>query len=423
MRRQQEGTKDMNAEIIAVGSELLLGQINNTNARFLSRQLADIGINVFYHTVVGDNPSRLKAAIGIAEERSDLVIFTGGLGPTKDDLTKEAIAEHLGAELVHNEDALRQIELYFERTGKVMTENNRKQAIVLKGSEVLPNDHGMAPGMVYAKGTKTYMLLPGPPKEMEPMYLAYGHPALLARMDSQDKILSRVLRFFGIGEAMLETEIEDLIDSQSNPTIAPLAADGEVTLRLTAKHQSLDAALQLIEEAEEKILSRTGEFFYGYDDTSLMNELTKRLKEKGLTIGCAESLTGGMFQQEFTSIPGAGSLLKGGVVCYTNEVKEKVLKVKKETIEKDGVVSKACASELAENAASLTGADIGISFTGVAGPDELEGKPVGTVYIGIAIKGRPAHVEKLNLGGSRAANRSRSVKYGCHFLMKELEEI
>lgn len=149
MRRQQEGTKEMNAEIIAVGSELLLGQINNTNARFLSRQLADIGINVFYHTVVGDNPSRLKAAIGIAEERSDLVIFTGGLGPTKDDLTKEAIAEHLGAELVHNEEALRQIELYFERTGRVMTENNRKQAIVLKGSEVLPNDHGMAPGMVY----------------------------------------------------------------------------------------------------------------------------------------------------------------------------------------------------------------------------------------------------------------------------------
>lgn len=412
----------MNAEIIAVGSELLLGQIVNTNARFLSQQLAWLGINVFYHTVVGDNPDRLKRALEIADDRSELIILTGGLGPTKDDLTKETISGHLGKKLVMDENALKSIEEYFKRTNRKMTDNNRKQALILEGSHVLPNEQGMAPGMKTSTNGKVYMLLPGPPKEMEPMFLKYGHSALLPEMESEDKIISRVLRFFGIGESMLETEIEDLIDNQSNPTIAPLASDGEVTLRLTAKHAVVETALELLDSTEKAIQERVGQYFYGYDDTSLMEELTKVLKEKELTISAAESLTGGLFQQEFTSIPGAGSLLKGGVVCYTNEVKHEVLKVKKETIENDGVVSAQCAKELAENVASLTNADIGISFTGVAGPDELEGKPVGTVYIGIAIKGQPVRAEKLNLGGSRAANRVRTVKYGCHFLIEQLKK-
>lgn len=412
----------MNAEIIAVGSELLLGQIVNTNARFLSRQLAELGINVFYHTVVGDNPERLRSVVEIAENRSGLIIFTGGLGPTKDDLTKETIARHLGKELVMDEQALKSIQLYFERTNRVMSENNKKQALVLEASQVLPNEHGMAPGMLSDSGNNVYMLLPGPPKEMEPMFLKYAFPALQSKLQTDDIIISRVLRFFGIGEAMLETEIEDLIDAQSNPTIAPLASDGEVTLRLTAKHSQAESAMKLIDEAEAKIMERVGEFFYGYDDTSLMHELTKLIKEKNMTVSAAESLTGGMFQQEFTSIPGVGGHLKGGVVCYTKEVKADVLKVRKETIETDGVVSAQCAAELAENVAGLANADIGISFTGVAGPDELEGKPVGTVYIGIAIKGKPVQTEKLNLGGTREANRVRAVKYGCHFLIKALKE-
>ncbi|WNS77245.1 competence/damage-inducible protein A [Bacillus sp. DTU_2020_1000418_1_SI_GHA_SEK_038] len=413
----------MNAEIIAVGSELLLGQIVNTNARFLSRQLADLGVNVFYHTVVGDNPKRLKTAIEIAENRSDFLIFTGGLGPTKDDLTKETIAKHLNKRLIMDEQALQLIELYFERSNRVMTENNKKQAIVLEGSQVLPNEHGMAPGMLLDTEKHMYMLLPGPPKEMEPMFLKYGYPILRSKLNEEDIILSRVLRFFGIGEAMLETEIEDLIDSQSNPTIAPLASDGEVSLRLTAKHNQMETVLQLLDEAEEAILARVGEYFYGYDDTSLMIETIKLLKENDLTISCAESLTGGMFQQTFTSIPGAGSLLKGGIVCYTNEVKASVLHVRKETIHEDGVVSAQCAMELAANVSALMNSDIGISFTGVAGPDELEGKPVGTVFIGIYLKGKPVHAEKLNLGGTREAIRVRSVKYGCYFLLKYLKSI
>jgi nicotinamide-nucleotide amidase len=410
----------MNAEIIAVGSELLLGQIVNTNARFLSKALADFGINVFYHTVVGDNSARLKSTIEIAESRSNMIIFTGGLGPTKDDLTKETIATYLNKKLIMDEQALTSIEEYFKRTGRDMTANNQKQALVIDGCEVLPNDYGMAPGMVFTAEKHIYMLLPGPPKEMEPMFLTYGHPILMNKLQLQEKIVSRVLRFFGIGEAQLETEIEDLIDAQTNPTIAPLAGDGEVTLRITAKHESVEKATQLIDESERLILSRVGEYFYGYDETSLMSELSKMLQEKKLTIAAAESLTGGMFQKELTAIPGAGSLLKGGVVCYTPEVKQKVLSVKKETIANLGVVSAECAKELAENVADLMDADIGISFTGVAGPEELEGKPVGTVFIGIKINGKPTRVEKLNLGGNRTANRIRTVKYGCHFLLKSI---
>ncbi|WP_040347121.1 competence/damage-inducible protein A [Neobacillus bataviensis] len=412
----------MNAEIIAVGSELLLGQIVNTNARFLSQQLASLGINVFFHTVVGDNHDRLKTAIEIAENRANMIIFTGGLGPTKDDLTKETIARHIGKELIMDQTALESIELYFKRTNRVMTENNRKQALVLEGSHILPNDHGMAPGMVVDSGSHIYVLLPGPPKEMEPMFLQYGCQALSSKNKSKEKIVSRVLRFFGIGEAALETEIIDIIDSQSNPTIAPLAGDGEVTLRLTAKHVDEAVAQTMLDEVEKTINQRVGEFFYGYDNTSLLAELTKSLKERKLTITAAESLTGGLFQQELTSIAGASSVFKGGIVCYSNEVKQHILQVKPEILEKHGAVSEQCAKELAENAARLLESDIGISFTGVAGPDEVEGKPVGTVYIGIAIKGRPTVVEKMILAGTREANRNRSVKFGCYFILQNLKE-
>ncbi|AIE59725.1 competence/damage-inducible protein A [Bacillus methanolicus] len=412
----------MNAEIIAVGSELLLGQIVNTNARFISKHLADAGINVFYHSVVGDNPGRLKSVLEVAERRSNIIIFTGGLGPTKDDLTKETIAAHIGTELVLDDDAFRWIEEFYAKTGMEMTENNRKQALVLKGSQVLKNEHGMAPGMLLDTGKRIYMLLPGPPKEMEPMFSKYALPALLSKLNMQEKLVSRVIRFFGISEALLEAKVQDIIDQQSNPTIAPLAAEWDVTLRLTAKHSSIETALQLIDETEKLILERVGEYKYGYDDTSLMKELTKVLKQNGLTISCAESLTGGLFQQELTSIPGTTDILKGGVVCYTRESKEKVLLVQKETIDKEGVVSEACASELAENAAKIFQSDIGISFTGVAGPEELEGKPAGTVFIGISIKGRPTLVKKVNLAGTRDAIRTQTVKHGCFYLLKLLSE-
>ncbi|MED3624191.1 competence/damage-inducible protein A [Neobacillus thermocopriae] len=413
----------MNAEIIAVGSELLLGQIVNTNARFLSQQLAGLGIDVYYHTVVGDNPDRLKSAIKIAESRSKIIIFTGGLGPTKDDLTKETIARHIGTELVMNNEALETIEQYFKRTNRVMTENNRKQALILEGSQVLPNDHGMAPGMVLKSGGHIYMLLPGPPKEMEPMFLNYGSKELALLTGAKEQIVSRVLRFFGIGEAALETEIMDIIDEQKNPTVAPLAGEGDVTLRLTAKHRDEMKAQAMLDEVEAKIRQRVGQYIYGYENTTLFVELANVLKERKWTITSAESLTGGLFQQEITSISGASSIFNGGIVCYSNEIKQDLVQVKQETLETYGSVSEECARELAENVMKIFGTDIGISFTGVAGPDELEGKPVGTIFIGIALKGRPSIVERIKLSGSRGAIRNRAVRYGCYFLLKYLREL
>lgn len=413
----------MNAEIIAVGSELLLGQIVNTNARFLSQQLAELGVNVYFHTVVGDNPDRLERAIAVAESRANLILFTGGLGPTKDDLTKETISKHLKTQLVMDVNALKSIEDYFNRTNRVMTENNKKQALVLEGSKILQNDNGMAPGMLLKSSDKIYILLPGPPKEIEPMFFHYGRPALQNELNHKNKITSRVLRFFGIGESALETEIEDLIDQQSNPTIAPLASDGEVTLRLTAKHDDETEAQRLLDETEKKIRARVGQFLYGYDDTSLMKEAFNLLKKNGLTIACAESLTGGMFQEQLTTFSGASSVLKGGIVCYSNESKIKLVQVKSETVEQHGAVSEECAMELSKNIANLLNSNVGISFTGVAGPDQVEGKAVGTIYIGIYMKGKTPIVEKLDLAGSREAIRIRTVKYGCYFIVKHLNRM
>ncbi|EHL79607.1 MULTISPECIES: competence/damage-inducible protein A [Bacillus] len=408
----------MNAEIISVGSELLLGQIVNTNAQFLSRHLAEMGVNVFYQTVVGDNSDRLLSTIQKAEERADLIIFTGGLGPTRDDLTKETIAAHLGKKLVLNDEAFKGIRQYFLKIGREMTENNKKQALVLEDCLVLPNENGMAPGMFVKSKNKFYMLLPGPPKEMQPMFEKYGRPAILNVLDRQESIVSRVLRFFGIGESQLETEIEDMIMNQTNPTIAPLAGDGEVTIRLTAKHRSKETANEMIDKVEKEILNRVGEYFYGYGQTTIAAELVQKLKQQNKTIACAESLTGGLFQSMITAVAGASAVLKGGIVCYTNEAKEHLVDVSKKTLDTFGAVSEQCAKELAENVRKKLNADIGISFTGVAGPDSLEENPPGTVWIGISEKGKESKVVLLKLAGDRNQIRNRTAKYGCHFLLR-----
>ncbi len=406
----------MNAEIIGIGSELLLGQIANTNAQFISTRLADLGINVFYHTVVGDNHERLKQVIEVAESRSDLLIFTGGLGPTKDDLTKETIAETLNKKLVYNEEAMETIQAYYAKTGAPMSENNRKQALVLDGASVLQNDNGMAPGMALTANNRTYMLFPGPPKELYPMFTNYAEPYLLGQLKQGDTIVSRVLRFFGIGESRLETELEDLIDEQTNPTIAPLAGDWEVTLRLTAKADSKAEAEKLIDQTEEKINQRVGSFLYGYDQTSLAKEASALMRERGWSLSTAESLTGGMFSQELTDLPGASSLFYGGVVCYSNEVKQEI-GVSNETLESYGAVSEECAIELAKSVKARYKTDVGISFTGVAGPDPSEGKEPGTVYIGVASPSGEK-VISLQLAGNRDAIRKRTVKHGFNTLFK-----
>jgi nicotinamide-nucleotide amidase len=375
---------------------------------------------MYYQTVVGDNADRLRSAIETAQQRADILIFTGGLGPTKDDLTKETIALAVGSSLVYNDDALRSIEEYYARTGRTFTENNKKQALVLEGSVVFPNDHGMAPGMGLRRDNKTYILLPGPPKEMRPMYDSYVEPFLLP-LTSKETLHSRVLRFFGIGESQLEETLQDLIDTQTNPTIAPLAAEGEVTLRLTAKHASKDEANRLIDNVERAILDRVGEFFYGYDQDSLQGKLVSLLKKKGMTLASAESLTGGLFSEKITEVAGVSSFFYGGVICYSNEVKQHVLGVPAGVLETDGAVSEASAALLAENVSKLLKADIGISFTGVAGPGELEGKPPGTVFVGIAGKGMKTLVVPLKLWGTRQQIRERAMRYGMYHLYKKLE--
>ncbi len=409
----------LDAEIIAVGSELLLGQITNTNARFLSEQLARLGINVYYHTVVGDNPGRLKRAIQIAQERADLIVFSGGLGPTKDDLTKEVIAETIGVGLEEDQEAMNYIEKYFRVRNMPMTPNNRKQANILQGATVLPNETGMAPGMALKKDGIIYMLYPGPPSELEPMFLKYGRRFLLRELNKIERIESRVLRFFGIGEALLEAELEDLIANQSNPTIAPLAGDGDVTVRLTAKGDDDAERKEMLDRLEKEILRRVGSYFYGYDDTNLFVELARTLEEKKLTLAVAESLTGGYFQEKVTDIPGASRWFKGGIVSYTNEVKQNVLNVREETLNREGAVSAACAREMAANVKRILDADVGISFTGVAGPDPSEGKEPGTVFCGLALADDVKSFQ-FHFSGNREAIRRRAVHHGAWLALREL---
>ncbi|WP_088105155.1 competence/damage-inducible protein A [Halalkalibacter urbisdiaboli] len=411
----------MKAEIIAVGSELLLGQILNTNAQFLSKELAELGIDVYIQTVVGDNEERLADNLTRAINSSDLVILTGGLGPTKDDLTKETVAKVCGKSLEFNQEALTYITDYFERRKRHMTENNKKQAVVIEGSHVLANHFGMAPGMVVTVNDGLVALVPGPPKEMEPMFKNELKPFLLSKLQINTSITSRVLRFFNIGESQLETEIEDLIEQQSNPTIAPLAGDGEVTLRLTVKSPDSEEAKRKLDETEALITARVGQYLYGYNDTSLVEQLFLYLKKTNSTISVAESLTGGMFAMELTSLSGASEVFQGGTVAYATEVKENVLGVSKNVIEQYGVISKECAIEMAKGAKHLFKSDIAIGLTGVAGPGLQEEKEPGTVYIGIVGPEHQEQVFELSLGGGRHAVRERTIKYSCFYLLNEMK--
>lgn len=412
----------MNAEIIAVGSELLLGQIANTNAKFISSQLSELGINVFYHTVVGDNANRLKNAIKIAESRANLIIFSGGLGPTKDDLTKETIAHHLGISLTFDKVALSFIEEFFVNRGKKMSENNRKQALILEGSEVLPNHHGMAPGMLLEKDNRTYILLPGPPKELEPMFQFEAKPKLIARLNDGGVIISHVLRFYGIGEAELEVRIQDILDSQTNPTVAPLASDGEVTLRITAKANSEMEAWNLINKKKTEILDIVGKYHYGNDDDSLASKTVEMLLHNHLTISAAESLTAGLFQSELAEIPGVSAALIGGMVTYTEQAKIEQLGIEKSLLDQYGMVSSECAAAMASQVREKIGTDIGVGLTGAAGPDPHDGQPAGTIWIGICIGDSEPVTRRLQLSGMRNTNRIRTVKFALSYLMRLLVE-
>lgn len=412
----------MHAEIIAVGTEILLGQIVDTNTRLVGQVLADLGIDVYYQTVVGDNEVRMRAAIDLAAKRSDLVILTGGLGPTKDDLTKQVVAAYLGKQLVEDEAAMLKIKRHFEISQRKMTANNRLQALYIEGSKPLANETGLAVGDFYqAEQGPDFMLLPGPPSELRPMLFKVALP-LLKQAYRQDQLLSsRVLRFFGIGESQLASQLDDLIETQTNPTIAPYAKDNEVTLRLTASAKDEQEAQALLDGLESKIAKRCGQYLYGYgDDNSLAQVVMTKLREKHLTITAAESLTGGQLQAALTSIPGASQAFMGGFVTYANYAKEKLLAIPAEVIAKHGSVSEQTAILMAEQAKQKLGADVGVSLTGVAGPDSLEGQPVGTVWIGIAYRNKAGYAQKFHFPRQRKYVQARAVLTALDLVRKEL---
>ncbi|WP_407271508.1 competence/damage-inducible protein A [Radiobacillus sp. PE A8.2] len=410
------------AEIIAVGTELLLGQITNTNAQWLSERLAEQGLNVYYHGVVGDNFERVKTTFLQANDRSDIVIVTGGLGPTDDDLTREAFQAVANLSVYEDKSTMDKIISYYNKSKKQMTPNNRKQSLVFEGATVLSNSAGMAPGMIVEYNQVIWVFMPGVPKEMKAITTEHVMPFLKEKLQLSTVIESRMLRFIGIGESQLEHDLKQLILDQKNPTIAPLASEGEVAIRITAKADSSSTAKDLIDSTEKKILEIAGDHFYGHDQDTIQTKVFNRLKETQQTIAAAESLTGGRFTDELISIPGASEVCMGGVVCYSKHVKQTLLRVSKQTLDTHGTVSQACATELAQNVQHLLGADIGISFTGVAGPSVEEGKPVGKVFISIYNKSGNLLTKECHFQGNRDAIRNRAVKKGFELLYQQLNQ-
>ncbi|MBG9366938.1 competence/damage-inducible protein A [Streptococcus sp. NLN64] len=410
----------MKAEIIAVGTELLMGQIANTNAQFLSQELAGLGIGVYYHTVVGDNVERLTEVLRLAKERADWVILSGGLGPTEDDLTKQTLATFLGRDLVPDPEAMAKIDAFFASNPKrIRTANNDRQADTIEGARVLPNRTGLAVGSLIENQGVTYVLLPGPPSELKPMFLEQVAPLL----KQEQALYSRVLRFFGIGESQLVTRLADLIANQTNPTLAPYAKVGEVTLRLTAQAASPEEGESLLDQLETAILQEGDlqDYLYAYGDhQSLAQTVLDLLKEKELTLTAAESLTAGLLQAELAQLPGASAVFPGGFVTYSLEQKSQMLGIPLEKLQSAGVVSAWTAEQMAAGARAHTGADLALSLTGVAGPDQLEGQEVGTVWLGLAgPQGTSSH--RLYLGGrDRNTIRQMAVLEAFNLIRKTL---
>lgn len=397
----------MKSEIISVGSELLLGNTVNTNASFLSRKLAELGIDVFYHTVVGDNVYRLKTITKIALDRSDLIIYTGGLGPTEDDLTKEVVSETLGVDLELDNVHLAKLKKYFEKRNMKMTDNNIKQAYIIKDSKVLNNDIGTAPGVFLNWKDKKIILLPGPPTEMKTMFNNYTAPLL-----KQDSIIkSKTIRTMGIGESSLEELIKDLVIEQSNPTIATYAKQGQVEIQVTGKGNNEKEIDLIIDPLVKEIDKRLGEYIYSYNNESIEEVFFKQLKKNHMTVAFCESCTGGLVSSRFTAIPGASQVFERGIVTYTNNSKIEELNVKESTLKTYGAVSEETAKEMSIGLLNKTNVDMALSITGIAGPTGgTKDKPVGLVYIGLASKDKSYVIKNIFTGSrqdiqNKAANK------------------
>lgn len=374
----------MKAEIVGIGTEILLGQIANTNAGEISARLADIGVDVTHHQAVGDNVGRIAEAIRLALSRADVVILTGGLGPTADDVTREAIAEALGRPLRRHPEIEEYLREKFRRLERDMPESNLVQADVPEGARYFLPDRGTAPGLVVElEDGKRLYAVPGVPAEMREMLEGNILPELSA-LTGGEAIVSRVLRVVGVAEARVGELLDDLFQASSNPTVAYLASEGEVRVRLSAKASTREEALELTTPVEEEVRARLGEHIVGVDDETLEAGVGRILTERGLTVACAESLTGGGLAARMADSPGASTYLVGGVVAYAPEAKSDLLRVSDTTLSGPGVVSEACALEMARGVRKLFSADVGVSTTGVAGPDPLEGHPPGELWVAVA---------------------------------------
>jgi nicotinamide-nucleotide amidase len=410
----------MNAEILAVGTELLMGQISNTNAQYISNRLPDVGIGVYYHSVVGDNPNRLKECLTYSLKRSDIVIMTGGLGPTQDDLTKETVAELLGKKLVLHEESLKKIEEFFFKLNRPMAKSNAKQAYLPEGSKIIKNSNGTAPGCIIETDSKVIIMLPGPPSEMKPMFEETVIPYFAELLPY--KLVSKYLRIFGIGESSMEEKIIDLIENQTNPTIAPYAKEGEVTLRITAKCGKGEDAEVLLNPVIEEIKLRLGNTVYSIKDEPLEVVTGRLLIDSKTTIAIAESCTGGIISGKLTNVPGISKVFNRGIVSYSNESKIENLKVSKDTLEKYGAVSMETAIEMANGVRKAAKTDLGFSVTGIAGPDGgTEEKPVGLVYIALAGK-EGVECKKLQLWGNRDRIRNVAALHAFDMIRLHLEK-
>ncbi len=398
----------MTVEFICVGTELLLGNIVNTNAAFLSEKCAGLGLSCYFQTVVGDNAERLASVLKTARKRSDIVILSGGLGPTEDDLTKETAAKVCGRKLVLHEPSRKAIETYFQKRGIELTDNNWKQAMLPEDCIVLDNPNGTAPGVIIEEENTKVILLPGPPNELVPMFEEKVAPYLSALTSTV--ISSRTVKICGVGESKVETVIKDMIDAQTNPTLATYAKTGEVHIRVTAGAEDEKSAAKLIKPVVKELKNRFGDSIYSTEEeTTLEKAVVDLLKANNLTVTCAESCTGGLLSARLINVPGASDVYKSGLITYSNKAKRKFTGVKKSTLHKYGAVSEQTAGEMAKGAALLGKADVAVSVTGIAGPDGgTEEKPVGLVYIACSVKGNVT-VKEFQFGGSRSKVRESAV--------------
>ena len=399
----------MNAELIAVGTEILLGDIVNTDAQVISQGLSELGINVYYQTVVGDNPQRLERAIREAKDRADIIITTGGLGPTLDDLTKETLASVFGKKMELHQPSLDRITEFFRKIGREMTPNNEKQAWLPEGCTVFVNEWGTAPGCGFEADGKHVLMLPGPPRECTPMWEHCAKPYLYPLAGGC--IVSHSVRVFGLGESAMEDRLHDLMATMTNPTIAPYAKTSECFARVTAMADTEEEAEKLLAPVVDQVVEMLGADVYGVDVDSLEQVVGNGLRERGMTLAVAESCTGGLLSKRITDLPGASDYYLGGVCSYSNDAKMKLLGVKKETLDEFGAVSAQTAEEMAAGAAKVLGADIGVGITGIAGPGgATEDKDVGLVYISVYFKGELI-TRKTNssLGRDRVRNQAAST--------------